>query len=185
MADVDKIMSEAEQARAEAETAARRADDLAGQAQAARRRVAAEQEATRRAWAQTTIDAYDADLTAADQALQEASDRFHVVAVDQPAEAVPAYLAWAEAAIKHYTLQVRAAAVAPVVGMEASPAESVPPPPFSQALDAALDRRVAALSAKARDEAAAEIATHLDPAEAPTPARNATPPPPTAGALIN
>ena len=161
MTDVDQILSEAQKARAEADAAARRAADLAAQASAAQQRVAAEQEGRRRAWAQQVIDAYDADLTAADQALHDAGERFDA-AVDDPAAAVKAYLAWAEAAIRHYTLQVRAASVAPVVGLEASPAESVPPPPFSQALDAALDRRVAALSARARDEAAAEIQAHLD-----------------------
>ncbi|CAA9552639.1 MAG: hypothetical protein AVDCRST_MAG19-958 [uncultured Thermomicrobiales bacterium] len=164
MADIDKILGEAQKAQEEAEAAARRAQELATQAQAARQRVAQEEETKRRAWAQGVIASYDADLAAADQALEDASTRFQSVAIDEPAAAIPAYLAWAEAAIEHYTLQVRAAAVAPVVDMEATPAESVPPPPFSQALDAALDRRVAALSAKARDDAAAEIAAHLDPA---------------------
>ena len=52
--------------------------------------------------------------------------------------------------------------MAPNVGSEATEPESVPPPPFSRALDAALDRRVAALSARLRDEAAAEVRAHLD-----------------------
>ena len=162
MTDVERILDEAEKARAEAEAAAQRAAELATQAEAARQRAAEEREARRRAWAQQVIDGYDADLAAADRAIHEASDRFAAAAVQDPAGAVTAYLAWAEAAIRHYTLQVRAASVAPVVGLEATPPEHAGPPPFSAALDAALGRRVAELSAKARDEAAAEIARVLD-----------------------
>lgn len=161
MSDIEQMLGEAEKAQAEADAAARRAADLTAQADAARQRAAQEQEAQRRGWAQGVIDAYEADLSNADRALQEAIDRFDR-AVDDPAAAVKAYLAWAEAATHHYLLQVRAAAVAPVVGLEATPAESVPPPPFSDALDAALDRRVATRSADLRDEAADEIRTHLD-----------------------
>ena len=161
MSDIERILSEAERARAEAAEAARRAEDLAAQAEAARRRLAEEREARQQAWAQQVIDSYDADLAAAETAIQEASDRFDASAED-PAAAVKAYLAWAEAATRHYILQVRAATVAPNVGLEATEPVSLPPPPFSQALDAALDRRIAAVSARLRDESAAEIASHLD-----------------------
>lgn len=161
MADVDQILGEAEKAQAEAEAAAQRAAALTARADAAQQRLAEEQAGRRRQWAQQIIDTYDADLTGAERAIEEARGRFDAAAED-PAAAVKAYLAWAEAATRHYTLQVRAAAVAPVVGMEASEPESVPPPPFSEALDAALDRRVAERSAKARDAAAAEIEANLD-----------------------
>ena len=161
MSDVDRILSEAQQAQAEAEAAARRAAELEARAAAARQQLAAEREARHTAWAQQIIDAYDADLAGADQALQEAVARFQESAED-PAAAAKAYLAWAEAATRHYTVQVRAATVAPIVGLEMTEPESVPPPPFSQALDAALDRRVAARSAQIRDETAAEIDAHLD-----------------------
>lgn len=161
MSDVDQIVSEAERAQAEAEAAARRAADLEARADEARRQVAVEREARQQDWARRVIDAYDTELGAADRALQEAVTRFDAAAED-PAAAATAYLAWAEAATRHYTVQVRAATVAPVIGMEATKAESIPPPPFSQALDAALDRRVAARAAQIRDETAAEIAAHLD-----------------------
>ena len=176
MSDVERILTEAEQARAEAEAAARRAEELAARAEVARRRVAEEREARQRVWAQQVIDAYDADLTAAETAIQETSGRFDAAAED-PAAAVKAYLAWAEAATRHYTLQVRAATVAPLVGLEATEPVSLPPPPFSRALDAALDRRVAALSTRLRDEAAEELGSHLDaPPEAGGPADGAPAP---------
>ena len=161
MSDIDQILSEAEKAQAEAEAAARRAAELEQRAAAARRQMAAERIARQTAWAQQVIDAYDADLAAADQVLQQAVERFEAAA-DDPAAAAKAYFAWAEAATRHYIVQVRAATVAPTIGLELTEPESVPPPPFSQALDAALDRRVAARSAQIRDEAAAEIAAHLD-----------------------
>ena len=183
MSDIERIMSEAEAAQAEAEAAARRAEALAAQAEQARRRAFEEQEARRRGWAQQVVDAYDADLAAAEQSIQEASDRFATVAVEDPAAAIEAYLAWAEAAIRHYTLQVRVAAVAPVLNLEASEPVHLAPPPFSQALDEAIARRVGELSTRARDEAAAEIHAHLDtaadevvvPGTAPMPAAGQAP----------
>src|SRR5215212_3338102 len=55
----------------------------------------------------------------------------------------------------------RVAAVAPVVGLEATPGERLSPPPFSQALDAAIDLHIAAISGRIRDEAADEIRARL------------------------
>jgi hypothetical protein len=49
-----------------------------------------------------------------------------------------------------------------VLDLEATPGERLSPPPFSQAMDAALDRQAAAISARILDETAAEIARHLD-----------------------
>ena len=77
------------------------------------------------------------------------------------AAAVAAYMEWAEASLRHYTLQVRVATVAPLVGLEATPGERLSPPPFSQALDAAIDLHIAALSGRIRDEAADEIRARL------------------------
>jgi hypothetical protein len=128
---------------------------------AAQRRAREEQEASRRAWAQSIVDAYDTDLAAAETAIRDASDRFAEAAVRDIAAAVVAYMDWAEASLRHYTLQVRVATVAPLVGLEATPGERLSPPPFSQALDAALDLHIAALSGRIRDEAADEIRTRL------------------------
>ena len=58
-------------------------------------------------------------------------------------------------------MQVRVDTVAPLVGLEATPGERLSPPPFSQALDTALDLHIAALSGRIRDEAADEIRTRL------------------------
>ena len=87
MSDVDRILSEAQQAQAEAEAAARRAAELEARAAAARQQLAAQREARRTAWAQQVIDAYDADLATADQALQQAVARFEEAAEDPAAAA--------------------------------------------------------------------------------------------------
>jgi hypothetical protein len=110
------------------------------------------------------VDAYDADLAAAEAAIRAASDRFTAAAVEDLPGAAAAYLAWAEASLRHYTLQVRVATVAPLLDMEASPSERLSVPPFSQALDTALEHHVSELSSRIRNETAAEIADHLDAA---------------------
>ena len=165
MSDLDRVLSEAQRAREEAEAATRRAAELEAQAEAARERARQEQEAQRRAWAQRVVDSYEADLTTADAAIQDAHERFNTAAVEDLPGAVAAYLAWGEAAVRHYVLQVRVGTAAPLLGFEASPAEAVTPPPFSHALDQALAQRLAEVSARARDETAAEIARSLDAEE--------------------
>ena len=159
--DLEREMREAEEAQAEADAALQRAAMARAEAEAAQRRAREEQEANRRAWAQGIVDAYDTDLATAETAIRDASDRFAEAAARDISAAVAAYLEWAEASLRHYTLQVRVASVAPLVGLEATPGERLSPPPFSQALDAALELHVAALSGRIRDEAADEIRTRL------------------------
>jgi len=162
MTDVERLRGEAQKAQADADAAARRAAAAATQAEVALQRAYQEQAAKRRAWAQGVVDAYDTDLAAAERAVQEAQERFATAAVQDPVAATSAYIAWAETSIRHYTLQVRLASVAPTLGLSATPAEHLGPPPFSQALDWALNRHVAALSDRERDKAAAEIQAMLD-----------------------
>ena len=159
--ELERELREAKEAQAEAEAALQRAAMARSEADAAQRRAREEQEASRRAWAQSIVDAYDTDLAAAETAIRDASDRFAEAAVRDIAAAVVAYMDWAEASLRHYTLQVRVATIAPLVGLEATPGERLSPPPFSQALDAALDLHIAALSGRIRDEAADEIRTRL------------------------
>ena len=159
--DLERELREAEEAQAEAEAAMRRAAAARAEAESAQRRAREEREASRRAWAQNVVDAYDTDLAAAETAIRDASDRFAEAAVRDIAAAVAAYMEWAEASLRHYTFQVRVATVAPLVGLEATPGERLSPPPFSQALDAAIDLHIAALSGRIRDEAAEEISTRL------------------------
>jgi hypothetical protein len=52
-------------------------------------------------WADAVIAGFDADQTAAETALHDARLRFQQVAVHEPAETVPAYLAWALAWGEH------------------------------------------------------------------------------------
>ena len=163
MSDVERILSEATKAQAEAEAAAQRAADLKAQAEAARQRAAQEQAARQQRWAQQVIDGYDADLGAAERAVQAASDRFAAAAVSDLPAAVKAYTSWAEAALAHYTLQARAAAVAPILDLEASEPVLTAPPPFSAALDWAMEQHVATLSTNAWSEAQDEIRRMLDP----------------------
>src|SRR5215211_8913755 len=159
--DLEREMREAEEAQAEAEAALQRAAAARAEAESAQRRAREEQEASRRAWAQSVVDTYDTDLAAAETAIRDASDRFAEAAVRNIAAATVAYMDWTEASLRHYTLQVRVATVAPLVGLEATPGERLNPPPFSEALDAAIDLHTAALSSRIRDEAADEIRARL------------------------
>jgi hypothetical protein len=159
--DLERELREAEEAQAEAEAAVQRAAAARAEAESAQRRAREEREASRRAWAQSVVDAYDTDLAAAETAIRDASDRFAEAAVRDIAATVAAYMEWTEVSLRHYALQVRVAAVAPLVGLEATPGERLNPPPFSQALDAAIDLHIAALSGRIRDEAADEIRARL------------------------
>ncbi len=159
--DLERELREAQEAQAEAEAALQRAAVARAEAESAQRRAREEQEASRREWAQSVVDTYDSDLAAAETAIRDASDRFAEAAVRDIAAAVAAYMDWVEASLRHYTLQVRVATVAPLVGLEATPGEQLSPPPFSQALDAAIDLHTAALSGRIRDEAADEIRARL------------------------
>ena len=159
--DLERELREAEEAQAEAEAAVQRAAAARAEAESAQRRAREEQEASRRAWAQSVVDAYDTDLAAAETAIRNASDRFAEAAVRDIDATVAAYMDWTEASLRHYALQVRVAAVAPLVDLEATPGERLSPPPYSQALDAAIDLHIAALSGRIRDEAADEIRARL------------------------
>ena len=162
MSALEREVREAEQAQAEAEAAMRRAEEARAEAEAMRLRFEEEQERNQLAWAQSVVDAYDADLAAAESSIREASDRFAAAATHDVSGAVAAYLEWAEASLRHYTLQVRVATVAPLLDLEATPGERLTPPPFSQALDTAIAHQVADLSERIRNETAAEIGSRLD-----------------------
>ena len=159
--DLDREVREAAEAQAEAEAAIQRAATARAEAEAARQRAREEQEASRRTWAQGVIDSYDTDLGIAETAIRDASDRFAEAAVRDISATVAAYMEWAEASLRHYTLQVRVATVAPLLDLEATPGEQLSPPPFSESLDAAIELHIAALSGRIRDEAAAEIRSRL------------------------
>ena len=162
--DLERQLQEAEQAQAEAEAAAQRATRERAEADEAQRRAKEEQAARRRAWAQGIVDAYDADLAAAETAIREHSERFADLAGRDLPAALGAYMAWSEASLRHYAVQVRVATVAPELGLEATPGEQLSPPPFSEALDAAIALHVAALSARVRDEMADQFEKSPDSA---------------------
>src|SRR5918994_6506565 len=103
--DLEREMREAEEAQAEAEAALQRAAMARAEAEAAQRRAKEEQEANRRAWAQGIVDAYDTDLATAEAAIRDSSDPFAEAAVRDISAAVVAYMDWAEASLRHYTLQ--------------------------------------------------------------------------------
>ena len=155
--DLQRQVREADQAQAEAEAAVRRAATERAEAEATQQRILEEHAARRQQWAQNVLDTYDADLAAAEAAIRDNSDRFADLAVRDLQAAVGAYLAWSEGSLRHYALQVRVATVAPELGLEATPGERLSPPPFSQALDAAIELYVAEASAQIRDEMAAEV----------------------------
>src|SRR3712207_575370 len=84
--ELARQLREADQAQAEAEAAAQRAARERAEAEEAQRRAEEERAARRQAWAQGIVDAYDADLAAAEAAIREESDRFAELAVrDLPA----------------------------------------------------------------------------------------------------
>ncbi len=154
--ELTRQLQEAEQAQAEAEAAAHRAAQERAEAEEARRRDAERRAARRREWAQGIVDSYDADLAAAETVIREQSERFADLAGSDLSAALAAYLAWSEASLRHYALQERAAAVAPEVGLEATPGDRIMPPPFSEALDAAIALHVDVASQRIRSELAAE-----------------------------
>lgn len=169
MTDVNNAIDEARRAREEAEAAARRADTLEADAETARQRARDERIARQRDWAQRTVDAYDADIAEADKAVRQAQGDFEAAIGGDLATAMTRYLGWGEAAARHYALQVRIGTAAPLVGFEASVPEPIVLPPFSQALDNALSRRLAELFDRTRDETAAEL-QQVFPAEEGAPA---------------
>jgi len=155
--ELERQMREADQAQADAEAAMQRAATERAEAETTQQRVLEEHAARREEWAQNVLDTYDADLAAAETAIRDNSDRFADLAVRDLQAAVGAYVAWSEASLRHYALQVRLATVAPELGLEATQGERLSPPPFSQALDAAIELYVAEASARIRDEMAAEV----------------------------
>lgn len=155
--ELERQLREAEQAQADADAAVQRAATQRAEAEATRRRVLEEHAARRQEWAQNVLDTYDADLAAAEAAIRNNSDRFAELAVRDLQAAVAAYMAWSEASLRHYALQVRLATVAPELGLEATQGERLSPPPFSQALDAAIELYVTEASVRIRDEMAAEV----------------------------
>lgn len=162
MSDLERALSEAQKARREAEAATQRASDLEAQAETARGRARQEQGARRRRWAQQVVDAYDADVTKADAAIQQAQATFDRTAVENLSGAVEAYVAWGEASIRHYALQLRVSAAAPILDLDASTAELIAPPLFSDALDAALAEAVGKRADAARQEVETERARLQD-----------------------
>lgn len=154
--ELARQLQEAEQAQAEAEAAAQRAARERAEAEAAQRRDVERRAERRRAWAQGIVDSYDADLAAAEAAIRQQSERFADLAGSDLPAAIAAYMAWSEASLRHYALQERVAAVAPEVGLEATPGDRLMPPPFSEALDAAIALHVDVTSQRIRTELAAE-----------------------------
>ncbi len=162
LSELDRVVSEAQRAREEAEAAARRAAELEAQAESARKRARQEEELQQRAWAQKIVDSYDADIGEADAAIQAAQERFNAVVANDPSGAVAAYLEWGQTTMRHYVLQLRVSAAAPLLGMEASPPEFIAPPLFSDALDQALAERLGTLADQARAEVQSEISRLRD-----------------------
>ncbi len=162
LSELDRVVSEAQHAREEAEAAARRAAELEAQAESARKRARQEEELQQRAWAQKIVDSYDADIGEADAAIQAAQERFKAVVANDPSGAVAAYLEWGQTTMRHYVLQLRVFDAAPLLGMEASPPEFIAPPLFSDALDQSLAERLGTLADQARAEVQSEISRLRD-----------------------
>src|SRR4051794_18610906 len=91
VSDLERVLSEAQKAREEAEAAGKRAADLEAQANVAREQAERERDQRRQQWAQQIVDSYDADVSAADAAIQQAQEHFATVARTDLSKAVEAY----------------------------------------------------------------------------------------------
>jgi hypothetical protein len=173
VSDLERVLGEAQKAREEAEAASKRATDLEAQANVAREQAERERDERRRQWAQHIVDSYDADVSTADTAIQQAQELFTTVARSDLTKAIEAYVAWGEATLRHYGLQVRVSAAATVLDYEASPPEFVTPPLFSAALDAALASMLTERGDAARSEVQEELARLLDSPDPPSRVKSA------------
>jgi hypothetical protein len=175
VSDLERVLSEAQKAREEAEAAIQRAAQLEAQAEEARSQAERERAERQRQWAQHIVDTYDADVSEADMAIQRSHDNFTTVARQDLTKAIDAYMAWGEASLRHYALQVRVSAAAAVLNYDASPPEFVTPPLFSDALDAALASRLVERGEEARQEVQAELARLREGADVPPSPSGRTP----------
>lgn len=155
--ELTRELQEAEQAQAEADAAVQRAAQARTAAEEAQRRDAERRAERWRDWAQGIVETYDADLAAAGAAIREHSERFADLAGSDVSAAQAAYLAWSEASLRHYALQERVATVAPELGLRVSAGEQLTPPPFSEALDAAIALHLDVVAQRVRDEMNAEF----------------------------
>lgn len=160
---LETMLSEAAKAEAAASAAQARATEAAERARRAQERAQLEREARRRAWAESVAATYNDDLPAAEAKLREAREAFNVTAVSAPADSLKAYLAWAEAAIQYQAVQEQFRSAASVLGLTVwngvgiSSTTIALPPPYSEALDAAIQRQVNNMSADDRDARQARI----------------------------
>jgi hypothetical protein len=160
---LEMMLAEAAMAEAAASAAALKAQETAERARRAQERAQLEREARRRTWAESVTATYNDDLPAAEAKLREAREAFNVTAVSSPADSLKAYFAWAEAAINYQAVQEQFRSAASVLGLTVwngtaiSSTVIVMPSPYSEALDAAIQRHVENMSADARDARQARI----------------------------
>lgn len=143
---------------------AAKAQEQAAEAQAAADRARAEVQAATdarmRAHAERTLETFDADATAAQQAITGARQTFERVAVASPSlpEIRDAYLAWHAATHASYLLYRRLANALARLERQHWKGNAIPtasqrqqPPPFSEALSDAIGREVETRNHDAED----------------------------------
>ncbi len=161
--DLRTALSEAERAAQAAADAQAKA--AAAVARAAQAQVAAElkRQAARERWARKVVDEYPTARQEADHAVATARATFRRVAVEEPVETVPAYLAYANAVYARFLVGERAKAAARLLQLprlHGEPTMDRPAPPMNflnelgDAVNQAVMERLDLLEQARRDEQA-------------------------------
>lgn len=154
---LETMLSEAARATAAADAAAAQAVSARTRAEEAQKRAQLEREARRRTWAESVTATYNDDLPAAEAKLAEARTAFKVTAASNPAKSLAAYLAWTRAAFEHVAVQEQFRSAASTLGLTTWNGSAITsptimtPPPFSEAVDKAIQEHVNGISADVRD----------------------------------
>ncbi len=163
---VAAAIRQAEQAQRQAAEAQEKAARAAQAVKAAQAELRARQERARQEWAQKVAAAYPDDAQQAQRAFDDARTAFYRVAVTDPAQTVAAFGAWQAAYARIHVLSVRMSEAASTLGQPFRAPNVTEIPPFSTAMDHAMDRRLANIVEDLRDAYQAEIQAVLDGMEA-------------------
>ncbi len=163
---VADAIRQAEQAQRQAAAAQEKAALAAQAVKAAQAELRARQERARHAWATKVAAAYPEDAHAALQAFEQAQRDFHRIAVTDPAQAVAAFGEWGMAYARLYFLGQRMSEAAAALGQPFTLPNVTEIPPFSTAMDHAMDRRLVNIVEDLRDAYQAELQAVLDGLEA-------------------
>ncbi len=159
---VDQARRSADQAHAAAAAAQQVFRAAQDRAEAAGQALQAKRDVARRVWATQITATYQADDQACEQATEQARTQFYRVAATDIANALEAYARWQDALARHAALRQRQQSAAGALGHEYTVMGVGSIPPFSEALDQALERRFNMVNGEALDAWQAELQAVLD-----------------------